>query len=147
VKRTTIFNVFFDKLTSTYDDLVVILPNILGNNLPNFFTKKLDVLLLKVQHLLQLQPLKLIFSMITALGKVTSNLYINNINEIDKASYIGTVILDNFDLGTMIDQKDLEKFLLILMWMVKGLIKSMNTAVNGQVSQIEFKGYNYTNIT
>jgi hypothetical protein len=39
VKRTTIFYVFFDKLTSTYDDLVVILPNILGNNLPNFFKK------------------------------------------------------------------------------------------------------------
>jgi hypothetical protein len=63
--------------------------------------------------------------MITALGKVTSNLYINNINEIDKASYIGTVILDNFDLGTMIDQKDLGKVSLDIDVDGQGLIKSI----------------------
>jgi hypothetical protein len=48
----------------------------------------------------------------------------------------------------MIDQKDLGKVSLDIDVDGQGFNqKYLNTAVNGQVSQIEFKGYNYTNIT
>ncbi|OUD32735.1 DUF490 domain-containing protein, partial [Flavobacterium sp. FPG59] len=137
----------FDKLTSTYEDLVVILPNILGNKLPTSL-QKLGRFTTEGTASVTTTAVEADFSMMTALGKVTSDLYINNINEIDKASYIGTVILEDFDLGTMIDQKDLGKVSLDINVDGQGFNqKYLNTAVNGQVSQIEFKGYNYTNIT
>ena len=136
----------FDKLTSAYDDLIVILPNILGNKLPTSL-KKLGRFSTSGTAFVTTMAVEADFSMVTALGNVTSNLSINNINEIDKASYIGTVKLDNFDLGIMLDQKDLGKVSLDLDVDGQGFNqKYLNTAVNGQVSQIEFKGYNYTNI-
>ncbi|CAH0335397.1 hypothetical protein FVB9288_01038 [Flavobacterium sp. CECT 9288] len=137
----------FDKLTSTYEDLVVILPNILGNKLPTSL-QKLGRFTTEGTASVTTTAVEADFSMMTALGKVTSDLYINNINEIDKASYIGTVILEDFDLGNMIDQKDLGKVSLDINVDGQGFNqKYLNTALNGQVSQIEFKGYNYTNIT
>jgi hypothetical protein len=44
--------------------------------------------------------------MVTALG-IVSNLEIQNIDVIDKASYTGNVILEKFDIGTLFDQKEL----------------------------------------
>jgi hypothetical protein len=45
--------------------------------------------------------------MVTALGIVSSNLEIQNIDVIDKASYTGNVILEKFDIGTLFEQKEL----------------------------------------
>ena len=148
-KKGRQFSMFsrFDKLTSTYEDLVSILPTILGNKLPTAL-QKLGRFTTTGTTAVTTTAVKADFFMITALGNVTSNLAINNINEIDKASYIGTVKLDNFDLGSMIDQKDLGKVSFDLKVDGQGFnLKYLNTAVNGPVSQINFKGYNYTNIT
>jgi len=136
----------FEKLTSTYGDLVVILPNILGTKLPTSL-KKLGRFSASGTATVSTTAVEADFSMITALGRVTSNLEIQNINEIDKASYLGNVILENFDIATLLDQKELGRVSLNIDVDGKGFKqKYLNTAIKGDISQIEYKNYNYTNI-
>lgn len=136
----------FEKLTSTYGDLVVILPNILGTKLPTSL-KKLGRFSASGTATVSTTAVEADFSMITALGRVTSNLEIQNINEIDKASYLGNVILENFDIATLLDQKALGRVSLNIDVDGKGFKqKYLNTAIKGDISQIEYKSYNYTNI-
>lgn len=136
----------FEKLTSTYGDLVVILPNILGTKLPTSL-KKLGRFSASGTATVSTTAVEADFSMITALGRVTSNLEIQNINEIDKAAYLGNVILENFDIATLLDQKELGRVSLNIDVDGKGFKqKYLNTAIKGDISQIEYKSYNYTNI-
>ena len=136
----------FDKLTSSYDDLIVILPNILGNKLPTSL-KKLGRFTAVGTSNVSTTAVEADFSMITALGKVTSNLAIQNIDVIDKASYLGNVILENFDIGTLFDQKELGSVSLNIDVDGKGFKREyLNTAIKGDISQIDYKNYNYTNI-
>ena len=136
----------FEKLTSTYGDLVVILPNILGTKLPTSL-KKLGRFSASGTATVSTTAVEADFSMITALGRVTSNLEIQNINEIDKASYLGNVILENFDIATLLDQKELGRVSLNIDVDGKGFKqKYLNTAIKGDISQIEYQSYNYTNI-
>lgn len=136
----------FDKLTSSYDDLIVILPNILGNKLPTSL-KKLGRFTATGTSNVSTTAVDADFSMVTALGKVTSNLEIQNIDVIDKASYFGNVILENFDIGTLLDQKELGSISLNIDVDGKGFKqKYLDTAIKGDISQMDYKNYNYTNI-
>ena len=136
----------FDKLTSSYDDLIVILPNILGNKLPTSL-KKLGRFTASGTSNVSATAVEADFSMVTALGKVTSNLEIQNIDIIDKASYYGNVILENFDIGTLLDQKELGSVSLNIDVDGKGFKqKYLDTAIKGDISQMDYKNYNYTNI-
>ena len=136
----------FDKLTSSYDDLIVILPNILGTKLPTSL-KKLGRFTASGTANVSTTAVEADFYMVTALGIVSSNLEIQNIDVIDKASYIGNVILENFDIGTLFGQKEIGKVSLNIDVDGKGFKREfLNTAIIGDISQIEYKNYNYTNI-
>jgi formylmethanofuran dehydrogenase subunit D len=139
-------NARFTKLTSRYEDLVVILPNILGNKLPSSL-KKLGRFTASGITKVSTIAVEANVSISTELGNVISDLAIQNINEIDKASYVGNVILENFDIGTLLEQKDLGKVSLNIDVDGKGFKqKYLNTLIKGNVSNIDFKNYNYTNI-
>ncbi|MCL6461037.1 MAG: translocation/assembly module TamB [Flavobacterium micromati] len=136
----------FSKLSSKYEDLVVILPNILGNKLPSSL-KKLGRFTASGITKVSTITVEANVSISTELGNVISKLAIQNINEIDKASYVGNVILENFDIGTLLEQKDLGKVTLNIDVDGEGFKqKYLNTLIKGNVSNIDFKNYNYTNI-
>lgn len=136
----------FDKLTSSYENLVVILPNILGNKLPTSL-KKLGNFSASGTSNVSTTAVEADFSMSTQLGNVISNLEIQNIDNIDKASYIGNVILEDFDIGTLIEQQDLGRITMNIDVDGKGFKqKYLNTAIKGDVSKIDYKNYSYSNI-
>ncbi|MFV8375958.1 translocation/assembly module TamB domain-containing protein [Flavobacterium sp. LB1P71] len=136
----------FDKLTSTYENLVVILPNILGNKLPTSL-KKLGRFSASGTSSVSTTVVEADFSMITALGKVTSNLEIQNIDVIDKASYVGNVILENFDVGALFERKDVGRVSMNIDVDGKGFKqKYLDTAIKGDISKIEYNNYTYTNV-
>ncbi len=65
----------------------------------------------------------------------------------DKASYVGNIVLDNFDLGTLLDRKDVGKASLNLDVIGSGFSeKFLNTSVEGLVSQINYNNYGYGNV-
>lgn len=136
----------FAKLSTSYDDLVTVLPNVLGKTLP-VILKKLGTINLVGNAQVTTTSLDASFAMATQIGKVKSDLIIDNMNQSDKATYAGNVVLDNFDIGAFIDRKDLGKASLNLDIEGQGFSKeSLNTNVNGSVAQINYNNYTYNNV-
>jgi len=136
----------FDKISSTYEGLVKILPNVLGQKLPENL-KKLGTFNVIGSTQITKSSLDADFKMESNLGIVQSDLSMRNIDFIDKASYVGKVVLNNFDVGSFLDQKDLGNVSLDIDVNGKGFTKKyLNTELKGSVTQIEYNNYNYTNI-
>ena len=136
----------FDKLSSNYDDLVSILPNILGKKLP-VILRKLGNFSIVGNSQITTTSIKANLTMITALGHVNSNLKIKNMDQSDKASYVGYVVLNDFNIGNLLDNKNLSKVSLNIDVDGQGFSeKYLNTALKGTVSQIDYNGYNYKNV-
>lgn len=136
----------FEKLTSSYDNLVVILPNILGKKLPKELQRigKFNIVgTTKVSKI----DFESNFDMNTELGNGHVVLNMNNIDFIDKASYSGNIILDDFNIGALLDRKDLGKTTLNLD--VDGIgftEKYLNTIIKGDILKLDFNKYTYNNI-
>lgn len=136
----------FRKLSANYDDLITILPNVLGKTLP-VILKKLGTINLVGNAQVTTTSLKANFAMSSLIGNIKSDLILENMNLSDKASYIGNVVLDNFDIGAFIDRKDLGKTSLNLDIDGKGFTeKSLNTSLKGIVNSITYNNYTYSNI-
>ena len=134
------------KLSTSYDDLVSILPNVLGKSLP-VILKKLGTINLVGETQVTTTSVDANFVMTTTLGKVASNLSIDNMNLTDKAAYVGNVILEDFDIGSLLYRKDVGKVSLNLDVDGKGFSeKYLNTSINGDVTQIEYNDYTYNNV-
>ncbi|MFM7018125.1 translocation/assembly module TamB domain-containing protein [Flavobacterium sp.] len=71
----------------------------------------------------------------------------HSIDFIDKASYVGNVVLDKFDLGTFVSEKDLGKISLNLAIDGVGFTeKYLNTQIKGAISQMDYNNYSYHNL-
>jgi len=144
--KTFYMNGKFAKLSSSYDDLVTILPNVLGKKLP-VILKKLGTINLVGNAEVTTTSLDAKFLMASQIGNIKSDLIIKNMNLSDKANYVGNVVLDNFDFGAFIDRKDLGKASLNLDIDGEGFSeKYLNTSVKGSIAQINYNNYTYNNI-
>jgi hypothetical protein len=136
----------FNRLSSSYQDLVTILPNVLGKKLP-IILKKLGSINLVGTTQVTTTSVVANFVMATQLGKVKSDLSIENMNLTDKASYIGNIVLEDFNIGALLDRKDVGKVSLNLDIDGKGFSeKYLNTSIKGEVSQIYYNDYTYNNV-
>ncbi len=136
----------FKKFSSSYDNLVDLLPEVLGNKLPKNI-KKLGVFNLIGNSQITAQSIDANFSMTSDLGLLKSKFRMKDIDFIDKASYEGNVSLGSFDLGTFLDRKDIKKTTLNIDVDGVGFSKKyLNTSVTGVISQVNYNNYNYTNI-
>ncbi|MGL5112390.1 MAG: translocation/assembly module TamB domain-containing protein [Flavobacterium sp.] len=136
----------FKSLRTNYNDLVRILPHVLGKNLPDILKKMGDVRLIGSTELTQ-ENITADFLMNSALGQLQSDLVILKMNQSDKAKYKAKINLVDFDLGTLLDQKTIGKTNLNVS--VDGLgftAKSLNTSVKGIISKFGFQNYTYQNI-
>lgn len=137
----------FDRITSNYEDLKSILPRILGNNLPSVLAKLGNVNIVGDVELTQ-KYINADVSMLSQLGYLEGNLAMQNINNIDNASYQGNIKLNAFDLGLLLSEKQIGKATLDLDVDGKGFTqKLLNTAIKGKIDQFYYNGYNYQNIT
>ncbi len=136
----------FKKITSNYDDLTTLLPNVLGKNLPTSL-KKLGQFQFTGKTEVTQKIINADFVMNTALGLIESDLHMTNIDNIDNARYKGNVILDNFDVGAISGQKDLGKVSMNIDVDGKGFTqKLLDTSFEGDIYKLAYNGYTYTNI-
>ncbi|HWS59287.1 MAG TPA: translocation/assembly module TamB domain-containing protein, partial [Flavobacterium sp.] len=136
----------FAQLSTNYDDLVTILPNVLGKSLP-VILKKLGTINLVGEAQVTTTSLDANFDMTSQIGNINSDLRIENMNMTNKAAYVGNVVLDNFDIGAFIDRKDLGKASLNLDVDGVGFSeKYLNTTIKGEVSKITYNNYTYNNL-
>ncbi|MGL2964389.1 translocation/assembly module TamB domain-containing protein [Flavobacterium sp. RSB2_4_14] len=136
----------FDKITSNYNDLTKLLPNILGKKLPSSLQKFGQFTFVGKTELTQ-KYINADFVMNTALGIIESDIAMSDIDNIDNAKYKGNVILDDFNVGSLLNRKDVGKVSLNLDIDGKGFTqKLLNTTFIGDIDKLTYNGYTYTKI-
>ncbi|NOR29331.1 MAG: translocation/assembly module TamB [Lutibacter sp.] len=134
-------------LTSDYNHLKTLLPNVLGKTLPSSFMKlgrfTLNGNVYLTENLINTQ-----LYLSTKIGNAVSDLELTNISNIDEASYIGHIKIIDFDLGKITNNPLIGNFSIEGDVDGEGFtLETMNTSVNGVISQYQYNNYNYKNIT
>ncbi len=136
----------FDRITSNYSNLKSIMPRILGKSLPAVLEKfgrvdlVGDVVLTKIDLTTNLY-------IMSELGEAVADLSVNDYNKPDSATYLGTIDLDGFNLGALLDNKTFGLATMHLEVDGKGFNKkSLNTTVKGDIGSFAANKYNYKNV-
>lgn len=136
----------FNKITSNYKDLTKLLPRVLGTKLPSTMAK-LGQFSFTGRTALTERYIDADFVMNTALGIVESDLLITNLNDIDNATYKGSLILEKFEIGKLLNQKGLGPVSLNMDIDGNGFTReNLNTKFLGEVNRIQYNNYSYSNI-
>lgn len=136
----------FSTLSSTYNNLIRLLPNVLGKTLPTEFQKLGKFNFVGTTELTK-KKLNANLVMTSDLGMAKTNFVMQSIDVIDKASYTGDVILEKFNIGALVEQKDLGAVSLNLAIDGVGFTsKFLNTSIKGIISQIDYNNYSYRNV-
>ena len=136
----------FDRLTSSYDNLIALLPGIFEKKLPKEL-KRIGRFTIVGKAKVSTTALETDFKMKTDLGNGQINLNMNNIDFIDKASYSGNIVLENFNVGAVLDRKDIGRATLNLDVDGVGFSKKyLNTVVKGDIAKFDYNKYTYNNI-
>jgi hypothetical protein len=137
----------FDRIATDYNQVVRVLPRVLGENLPSVLTKFGKINLAGAIELTQ-KYINADVYLLSKLGELESNFSMQNIDIIDKAAYQGTLQLANFDLGTLFNEKNIGRATLNLDIDGSGFTqKLLNTKLKGTIDKFYFNGYNYQSIT
>jgi len=136
----------FDRVSSNYNELITLLPNVLGEKLPSSL-KKLGQFDLSGYAEITTTFINADFDLKTQLGNVKSKMLMTNIDNIDNAQYKGNVQLDRFDIGTMLNSKDFGIVSLDINVDGKGFTEQyIDTKMSGTISSFTYNGYTYKNI-
>ncbi|WP_439131664.1 translocation/assembly module TamB domain-containing protein [Polaribacter sp.] len=145
-ERGFIFEGDFDNLRATYKELIGVLPNVLGKNLPSEFDKLGKF---NIKGLVKVTPeqIQANIKVNSAIGNAISDLQISNIDNIDYAKYNGEIKFQNFDIGTFFNDPLFGKISLVGDVDGSGFkLDNVNTKFIGDISQFQFKNYTYKNI-
>jgi len=136
----------FSRVSSNYENLTSLLPNVLGKKLPSSL-KKLGNFNLTGRAEITAKTIDTDFFLRTVLGNIKSNLVMTDIDNIDNATYVGNVILDDFNIGAFLDRKDIEKVSMNVDVDGKGFTEEfLNTNFSGDIHKIRYNNYTYTRV-
>lgn len=135
-----------NKFTSSYADLVQLLPNVLGKKLPVQLCQLGNFDLAGAIELTK-NYINSDFVLNTKIGQVMATLKMSNIDFIDTASYQGRVALNNFDLGRFISNPKLGRVTADADIDGSGFdVKYLDTQFEGTLKSINYNHYTYQNI-
>ncbi|MBT8395281.1 MAG: translocation/assembly module TamB [Bacteroidia bacterium] len=133
----------FSKLSSNYNDLTSLMPNVLGASIPSSF-KKFGNFNIKGIAEITSKLVKTNTNISTELGIIDSQLELNRIDDIDNASYMGKIIVTDFLMGDLLNNEKLGKVSFNLNVEGKSfLLEKMNTEAQGDIFDVDYNGYNY----
>ncbi len=134
------------ELSSNYENLKLLLPNILGKTLPTTF-KKFGRFSLAGQSFITDRLVNANVTIKSALGRTISDLELTNIDDIDNARYSGKIEFVELDFGKIVNDSLIGKLSLIADVDGKGFtLEKLDTKIEGSISQHQYKGYTYSNI-
>ncbi|BAO77536.1 translocation/assembly module TamB domain-containing protein [Winogradskyella sp. PG-2] len=136
----------FNNLASNYNDLTALLPKILGKSIPTILSKVGNFRINGTSYITA-KRVDADIEINTELGFIKSDLELTNIDDIDNANYIGNVVLDEFNIGELINDSLVKNTSLNLDLDGKGFtIDNLRTDVKGDVFSLDYNGYVYENI-
>ncbi|MDO1500725.1 translocation/assembly module TamB domain-containing protein [Winogradskyella maritima] len=136
----------YDKLSSNYNDLIVILPNILGPAIPKLFEKVGNFRITGTSYITE-DLVKADFKINTDLGYAETDLELTNTSSIDNANYVGNIILSKFNIGELLNDPTVGTTTLNLD--VKGKsfeLERLDTNIKGRIDTLFYNGYKYKKI-
>ncbi|MCK0109828.1 translocation/assembly module TamB [Flavobacteriaceae bacterium S0825] len=146
MEDTFIMDANFNRLTTSNNDLARMLPNVLGTSIPTI-VDSLGVFTIKGKTNLTTKNLNTDIVLTSNLGKLTANLDINDINAKDDAIYTGNVVMDNFNVGTLVGDLNVGNISANLDVNGTGFTaESVNSQVKGDVFNIVYNDYEYERI-
>ncbi len=139
-------NSTIQSLSSDYESLKQLLPNILGNTLPSTFAK-LGRFTITGQSYITKELVNAKLTIHSALGKTISDLKMTNIDDIDNARYTGKVEFVDLDFGKIVQDSLIGKLSFVADVDGKGFtLEKINTSFKGNISKHQYKGYTYSDI-
>ena len=136
----------FNKVVSTYSDLKALLPNVLGNSIPTVLDKlgRFDI---QGNTSITAQKIDADFNIHADLGIIIAELEMQDVNDIDNATYKGNVIFDEFLMGNILNDPKIGKVSFNLDVDGKGFtLDNLNTLVKGDIYGLNYNDYYYSNI-
>jgi len=134
-------------IRSNYYDLRRFMPNVLGNVMPKEIESLRDFSLVGTTTISGTN-LDTDVSIQSALGSVKTNLKMTSINNVDNATYKGTIDVTNFNIGQLLGTKTVGRTSARLRFDGKGFSQeNLNTLLSGSISSFTFNGYTYKNVT
>lgn len=135
-----------EKLSSSYLNLRILLPRLIGKNLPESFSE-VGTFEVSGNIALSKNTINLNIDSNSGLGKLSTDLYLTDYQVIDKAKYKGTVVLQDFRLGTYLKDPRVGRTSLQGKFDGQGFsLNSVNTSIIGSISKHEYMGYTYQHI-
>ncbi len=133
-------------LESDYFHLKSLLPNLLGKTLPTSF-QKFGHFTLSGQSHITTDFIVAKLKTKSVIGSIESDLKIINFDEIDNASYKGTILLNDIKLGHLVGDPLIGDFSMDAEVVGKGFtLEYLDTQIKGVISKHQYKGYTYKNI-
>lgn len=134
------------RLSSNYRDLTGLLPNILGRSIPSIFVELGNFTMVGESRIVG-SDLKAKFDISTEIGFMQTDLVIERVNDIDQASYVGSVAFDEFDLGEMINNPKVGDITGEVRLDGQGFkLETIQTNVEGDMDSFGFNQYTYSDI-
>lgn len=136
----------FQNLASNYRDLTALMPRLLGNSIPSVISK-VGNFKIKGSSFITAKRVDADIEINTDLGFIKSNLELTDIDNIDNASYVGNIVLDEFNIGELINDPLVKTTSLNLDVDGKGFtLENLNTDVKGDVFVLDYNDYTYRDI-
>lgn len=137
----------FTRVTSNYNNLRGLMPNILGKSLPQVLSK-LGRVDLNGRVVLTKKDLITNINVLSELGAAKTNLSIKDFNQPNIATYKGVIDLDSFNLGALLEQDAVGGASVHIDVNGKGFNQqSLNTVIKGEVYELVYNDYKYTQVT
>lgn len=137
----------FKNLASNYNDLTALLPRILGNAIPTVLSKVGNFKITGTSQITT-KRINADIEIDTDLGFIKSDLELTEIDDIDRASYVGNVVFDEFDIGKLINDPKAKFVSANLDVDGKGFtLDNLSSNIKGDVFSLEYNGYKYHGIT
>jgi hypothetical protein len=136
----------FEKISSNYEELVALLPRVLGNTIPSGF-KALGRFNLSGQANVTKESVKAVMDVTTDIGDFFIDLNLDEIELIDNASYTGKIRFTDFNLGKAIGEPMIGLVTSSLRIVGSGFSKeNISSDIKGVIDSFVFRGYDYSKL-
>jgi len=136
----------FEKISSNYEELVALLPRVLGNTIPSGF-KALGRFNLSGQANVTKESVKAVMDVNTNIGDFFIDLNLYEIELIDNASYTGEIRFTDFNLGKAIGKPMIGLVTSSLRIDGSGFSKeNISSDIKGVIDSFVFRGYDYSKL-
>ena len=140
------FEADVESLTADYNKLTGVLPNLLGEVLPEKI-KKLGMFNLIGKTAINDNKLDLLVDVFSEIGAASADLKFTSTAVFNNANYKGNIELNDFNIGRLMDEPLLGKVTLVGDVNGTGFkLENINSGIIGVVKKIEFNKYEYQNV-